>query len=494
MKFSLFLIFVLTFLLISKGASAQSLAYLTKIETISALLNEKPELQVSFDKKTGTPLLNPPSISGVINDATDPALTKGITLSINKDGQGISASDYTITTQSNNEIVVSKDSILFKKSYGTAILYIHPSAAGYADITVTISAASQSKTLTINYAASFSNTHNQPTYWHTGVCDASDGADIDDQYFIIGDDEKNILFVYPRYQSGGPVATYSYGNFLGLKDCENGVCGEVDMEAVAKSPTQARRIYWLGSMSNGKAPKAKDKPNRNRLFVTDYTNTGSQTNLVFAGYYTDLKKYLIKWGDAAGYKFAKAAAPGQDCKSPEGFACEGMVFGPDNTTLYIGMRAPLVPVNNRNKAVIAPLQNFEAWFGKGSPTSPPVLGLPIELDLGGRGIRDIIRLSNGTYVIAAGNSGHGNNSMLYKWTGNPADAPVALPQFDTKDVNIEGLAEIKTNGKCSPNSIQIICDSGKEIYYEDATEAKNLGIAEFKKFRSIVLVAASKVW
>jgi len=36
---------------------------------------------------------------------------------------------------------------------------------------------------------------------------------------------------------------------------------------------------------------------------------------------------------------------------------------------------------------------------KGAPAGNPVIGAPIELDLGGRGIRDIIRLSSGNVSV-----------------------------------------------------------------------------------------------
>ena len=473
---------------------AQSFAEAQISQHTAATQNKQPELTVYFDKKNGTPFLSPPFVSAVLDDATDPAKTEGITIAVVLNGLDISPADYKIIAETNNERVIPADSLIISKINGKATVRIHPVMAGYADITVTLTAAGQSKSVIINYAASVNDASSHHTFWHSGVCDASDGVDMDRDYFMTGDDEQNALYVYPRYQSGRPLATFYYGGYLGLTDCEGNLCNEVDMEAVTKSPAMPNRTYWLGSMSNGKAPKAKDRPNRNRLFATDYEGTGAQTTIRFAGYYGDLKSKLIKWGDDAGYNFTKASAPGQDCKSPDGFSAEGMVFGPDNTTLYIGMRAPMVPVSMRNMAVIAPLLNFETWFGKGSPATPPTFGKPVEIDLGGRGIREIIRLSNGTYVIAAGNSGHGDNSALYKWTGHPADAPVFLPQFNTKGLNIEGLLEIKKNGQCSLSSIQVICDDGKAVYYDDATQAKDLAIPEFKKFKSVVLTADSNVF
>jgi hypothetical protein len=69
--------------------------------------------------------------------------------------------------------------------------------------------------------------------------------------------------------------------------------------------------------------------------------TGAATTLEFAGYYGNLRSVLLAWGDAHGYSFSASAAAGIDSKSPAGFAAEGMAFAPNNTTLYIGLRAPL---------------------------------------------------------------------------------------------------------------------------------------------------------
>ena len=80
-------------------------------------------------------------------------------------------------------------------------------------------------------------------------------------------------------------------------------------------------------------------------------------------------------------------------KAINGYNIEGSVFAPDNTTLYIGFRAPLVPTANRTMAVIAPVLHFESWFNGGAPADTATLGTPIELvNLGGRGIRDMIPL------------------------------------------------------------------------------------------------------
>jgi hypothetical protein len=201
--------------------------------------------------------------------------------------------------------------------------------------------------------------------------------------------------------------------------------------------------------------------------------------------YTALKTALLGWGDANGYNFTASAAAGVDAKLPGGFSAEGMVFGPDSTTLYLGLRTPLVPVSARNKAVIAPISNFETWFNNGSPVGSPTFAAPIELDLGGKGIRDMVRLSTGAYIIIAGNvGGSPTTGAIYKWTGKAADAPVlvACPAADT--LNMEGVMEMSTAG-----SLQVITDKGDDVYYGDGIAAKDFSDLIYRKFRSDVLSA-----
>ncbi len=71
---------------------------------------------------------------------------------------------------------------------------------------------------------------------------------------------------------------------------------------------------------------------------------------------------------------------------------------------------------------------------------------PLELDLGNRGIRDIIRLSNGNYVIVAGSYDGTSIPAVFRWTGNAADAPLHLPSFDLTGLNAEAAIGVNEGG------------------------------------------------
>ncbi len=167
-----------------------------------------------------------------------------------------------------------------------------------------------------------------------------------------------------------------------------------------------------------------------------------------------------------------------------------MVFGPDSTTLYLGFRAPLVPTATRKNAVIAPIQNFESWFNNGAPSGSPIIGSPIELNLGGRAIRDLTRLANGTYIIVAGDAGGAQMGALYKWSGQRTDLPIRLITPTVDSLNMEGVMPVYAAGGTSTNGLQVITDKGGDVLYNDGTEAKDFGDLQLRKFRSDVVTVS----
>jgi hypothetical protein len=421
---------------------------------------------------------SPYGISGAVSDPTDPARTLGIQFTINDDVTPIAS--LTVTANSSNTAVVPLANLDLTGSGNIRNIKITPAAVGYSTITITVNDGTTNTSYIISYAASAAAAIPANTVWPTGISDASNAIALDDNYYITGDDELNLLNVYSRSASGLPLKSYDYTSNLSLPDPAK---PEVDLEAATRSIASPNKIFWLGSMSNGKDP-FDNKPNRNRLFATTVSGTGASTAFTFAGYYGNLRARLITWGDANGYNFTASAAAGVDSKAINGFAAEGLVFGPDNTTLYIGLRAPLVPTANRTKAVIAPILNFETWFNNGAPSGNPTFGSPIELNLGNRGIRDLIRLSNGTYIIVAGNyAGDPVTGAIYKWTGNASDAPVLVNSAAAASLAMEGAMQVNISGQLSLTNLQVVTDKGGDILYNDGTEAKDLSDLHLRKFR-----------
>ena len=474
-------------------ALATVLAFAAHAQPQSAQPDNTQALTLTFNAGLTPYNINPPNVSGVINDPTDIARSSGIVVDVKENNVDIPAADYTLTASSNKTSVVPNANIGITKALGKATITINPVGVGYATITLTLTKGSSSKTLTIKYAASAASSTPANTYWHTGISDASAAIALNNDYMVMADDEQNNFYVFTRQQSGLPVKTYYYGDQLGLTDGSSGNYKEVDIEACVKSTVTPNRYYWIGSMSNAGSNNTY-KPNSNRLFAATISGTASATSFAINGYYSTLREKLISWGDTHSYNFTAATANGKDAKTIDGFNIEGMTIGPDNTTLYIGFRAPLVPTGNRTKAVIAPIQNFETWFNNGSPTGNPVIGNPIELNLGGRGIRDMVKLSNGVYIIVAGNYDNTPvNGALYKWTGLATDNPVAITDMNITNLNAEACLEIWENNTLALNKLQIISDNGSYDFYNDNTEAKDLSETNYKKYRSDIITASTAV-
>ena len=446
-----------------------------------------------------TPFLNLPAAgsgaaSGVINDPTDPANTLGIDFAIADADTDVNS--LTVTVSSSNSSVVSTSNLNLSGSGASRNLKISPSGVGFADITLNVSDGINSAAYVINYAASAASVSPSSTRFFTGTSDASTAVAIDSQFMLVADDENQVLRLYDRSNSGLPIAGFDFTSSLGLTDTSAGVPREVDLEA---SLRVGNRIYWLGSLGNSSS--GADRPNRNRLFATDVSGSGATTSLSYVGRYDNLKANLISWGDANGYNFTASAAPGviPEVADGSGLNIEGLTIAPNGTTAYVAFRAPEVPTASRTRALIAPITNF-ADLVTGVATSASI-GAPIELDLGGRGIREIKRSSGGDYLIIAGPTDTATGTApkdfrLFTWSGNGADAPV-LRSADLTSLlaggSFESIVDLPTN-LSSSSQIQLLVDNGDTDFYNNGTAAKELNQSNFKKFRGEWLTLGTPVY
>ncbi len=437
-------------------------------------------LSLEFNYNKTSTLLHPPYISSVINDTTDPAFSCGFFVSVSYNGKPILPNDYIVKIENDNPLVVANNGIIITKNNGDFNVKIKPSSVGYANITLSVIKGKDKEEMIVYYAASSSNKSLQ-TITHTGFSDASAAINIDEQYMIVGDDESNSLVVYDKTQSGLPVNIFNYEKYLNSGEASS---KEIDCEAGVRSLKSKNIIYWTGSMGNG-GKKYEEKPTRSTLIATEFKGTGKNTKFNFKDSYTELRKKLIEWGDKNGYNFSASAANGEKPKQINGFNIEGMVFAPDSSTLYIAFRAPLVPATSRTKAVIAPIKKFEEWFSNGHYSKKINIDTPIELNLDGRGFRDIIKLSNAMYLIVAGNSNAERNAALYLWSGYASDVPKLVSNKDIKDFNIEAAVELTNDGNYT-GKVQLLCDDGATSFYDDNIHSKYLNNG-FKKFRSLIV-------
>lgn len=432
---------------------------------------------------SATPFLNLPEtgagvVSGVLGDPTDPARTVGIDFAIADADTDLSS--LSVTVSSNNPAVVADANLTLSGSGATRNLKIDPTGVGLATIVVTVSDGSQTASYTIQYAASAASVNPTTTRFHTGGSDASTAIALDDTLMLVAIDEDQTIRLYDRTQSGLPLKSFDLTSALGLVGND-----EVDIEA---STRVGDRIYWLGSHSN--ESDGDLSANRYRVFATDLSGSGLNTTLTVVGFYSGLRADLIAWGDANGYNLSASAAEGNLPEDPEldGFNLEGLTIAPDGTTAYLAFRAPSVPTSDRTRALIAPVTNLSDLITGAATTA--TLAAPIELDLGGRGIRSIERNASGEYLIVAGpaDSATGvppKDFRLYRWTGQPTDAPTLL-EADLTALNAGGSFEAIVslpNDLTAGGTLQLLVDNGDTDWYGTGAESKDLA-DNIQKFRS----------
>lgn len=264
---------------------------------------------------------------------------------------------------------------------------------------------------------------------YSGLCDASAAVALGADHFVVADDELNTLQIYKRGQVDS-VGSLELSAFLGTKKDK-----ESDLEGAAAIGT---RIYWISSHGRSKAGKVQER--RYRFFATE-VQPGPVPALSTVGQpFNNLLSELVKTDKA--YKDAAKLAP----EEVGGLNIEGLAATPDGK-LLIGFRNP-VPGGS---ALIVPLENPKDLInGKKAK-----FGLPIKLDLGGRGIRSIELGSDSSYLVVAGPTADSGSFALYRWSGKPGDAAKAVPHVDFKNLRPEALFAIPHT-----DMVQILSDDG----------------------------------
>jgi hypothetical protein len=300
-----------------------------------------------------------------------------------------------------------------------------------------------------------------PTTYH-GMCDASAAVSLSANLFAVANDEDNILRVYHRHAGGMPVFSFDMTSFLriGKKN------PEADIEA---SAAIGDRVYWI--TSHGRNAKGKDAPNRERFFATRFLVTNDTVRMTPIGRpYTTLLLDFIREPRLRGFHLALASlrAP----KERGALNIEGLVSTPEGH-LLIGFRNPIP----QGKALLIPLLN-PAGVIEGESAK---FGDPLQLDLGGYGIRSIGR-DQGNYLIIAGSFDADGESRAYTWSGGNA-APVLLPGLSFPGFNPEGLAFCNEGGK---TDYFIVSDDGTVKI--GGVDCKKLKDPAQRQFRGYTLV------
>jgi hypothetical protein len=459
--------------------------------------------QISVDPAASSPflLLNPQTgstISGVIDDPTDPAATEGVAFVLVDEDSA--AKDLTVSVSSSNPAVVDVDGLILSGAGLSRQLRIVPSGVGYSSVRVRVSDETAAfADYVLSYAASAASQTPAITRFHTGASDASSAQVLDEDQMLVADDEDQALRVYARDFSGAPLGSFDFTAELALT--EGGATpDEVDIESSARI---GDRIYWAGSHGNSTAGALR--PNRSRVFATDLSNTESGWSLAYVDRYDHLRADLIAWDRSNGHGLGAdalglfdSAAEGIEADAAEGFNIEALAIAPDGSSAWLGFRAPLLPLAARTQALIVPVANFEPLVVDDLPGSRPagsaVFGAPILLDLGGRAIRSMQHTDDGSYLIIAGPAAASSdlapdNFRLFIWSGDTDDAAQELPAVLSSTVaggSFESLLDASA-GLGGGGEVEVLLDNGDFVYYNDGVIAKDLPSAAQTKFRSDVI-------
>lgn len=259
------------------------------------------------------------------------------------------------------------------------------------------------------------------TVTFTHMADASAGEWLGDGLLVAANDEDNVLRVYRLPQGGAPVATWDASPQMGLDKKSP----EMDIEGSAKI---GDALYWITSHAPNK--EGKPRPNRRRFFATRVTLThGAPTFTLIGKPVTTLLAALDR--DPRYAAFGLAAAALRPPKTPGSLNIEALCDTPEGG-LLIGFRSP----EPKGCALLVPLTNPAETVAGASPS----FGAPILLDLGGNGIRAMIRTGD-SYLLMSGSPLSGGTPQLFRWDTHEPPKPVPLPGLPA-DAHPEGLVNV----------------------------------------------------
>lgn len=294
---------------------------------------------------------------------------------------------------------------------------------------------------------------------HTGCCDASAAAAIGDNFFVVASDEDSVLRVYSRAADGPPVATFNLRPHLNLGRGS----AETDIEGAARL---GDLVFWITSHARNKDGKVR--PNRHRLFATRFEEAGGRVTMRFEGRaYDQLLASLVAAPELSRFNLAAASrlAPNQtDALNIEGLAATA------EGHLLICFRNP-VP---EGRALLVPLINPQGVI-RGQP---PRFAAPIQVDLGGLGIRDMV-FHEGQFVIVAGPAQGGGQQKLFAWSG-PGSSALPFKNVKLKRYNPEAIVIYPDKGF---SSFQVFSDDSSTR--TSGTPCVELADPRMKTFRSL---------
>jgi hypothetical protein len=295
--------------------------------------------------------------------------------------------------------------------------------------------------------------------FHYGTCDASAAVALGDNAFVVANDEDSRLRMYVAGVSGPAVWELDWSPFLELTPAHR----ETDIEGAARV---GDTVYWITSHARNQDGKLRE--NRHRFFATRVEGSGRDCRLTPVG-----RPYRALVDDLTaqpGFDDLDLGQARQKAPKDEGaLNIEGLAAAGDGS-LWIGFRNP-VP---GGKAILVRLMN-PAEMIEGRRAS---FGEIVRLELGKRGIRDLVWTGE-EYIIVAGSSDGRGRSRVYLWPG-PGAEPLRLRDIDLEDFNAEAVIHF---GGTGAGEIWLISDDSSRE--SDGVPCRDLETAGLRSFRSL---------
>ena len=263
-----------------------------------------------------------------------------------------------------------------------------------------------------------------------GMCDASGAVRLAGSRVVVANDDDNALRVYDAEKGGEPLSSTDLSAFV-AGDQKNREAHAASEESDIEAGTLAfGKAFWI--TSHGRGDKGKKDDSLSRLFATVLAESGQIAPADRS--YAELRRDLADSPALASYRLKKASK--RDPEDQGGLNIEGLALGP-NGSLLVGFRNPL----SAGRALVVPLTNAAAVVGGGARAQ---FETPWELDLGGRGVRDLTTWK-GQVLVAAGPPEKAGDFQLYVWdvagkTVAPVEtsalegsSPEALVAFEDQD-------------------------------------------------------------
>ena len=310
--------------------------------------------------------------------------------------------------------------------------------------------------------SAFSNTVSTQSFY-VGMCDASAAVALNNELFAVANDEDNSLRIYHASKGGAPVYSHDLSLLLRVDRKKP----ETDLEGAS---WMGDRIFWISS--HGRNKDGEYRASRHRFFATRVHERDGRLHLVPEGRaYPHLLSDLLRDERLRPFRLDRASR--LPPKAVGGLNIEGLCATPEDH-LLVGFRNPIP----QRQALIVPILNPSEIVG-GKPTR---LGSPVLLNLGGRGIRDIVRWHD-RYILLAGAHDGSENSRLFEWDG-ASGQPRELG--DNKFPNFNPEAVIVYPEAAKP--LQLLSDDGTQLV--GGVPCKTLKEPGLRSFRGMWLTPA----